>query len=142
MAVASSDSAEVSLAVGQVAAAAAGEVVALRAECLHMDEQLAALTLQMAAVETERTAEQCGPLPRCLVTSCAGSQTSRQPLPACFECAATGPQRIVRHVDEQAAGGAEAAAGRRRDRAQCRAVRPTRKRPVFTNGALPGAGRS
>lgn len=57
---ASSATAEVPLALGHVAAAAAGEVVALRAECLHVDEQLAALTLQLAAVETERTAEQCG----------------------------------------------------------------------------------
>ncbi len=72
---ASSTTAEVPLAIGHVAATAAGEVVALRAECLHMDEQLAALTLQLAAVETERTAEQCGP-PLCSLYSPAMSAFS------------------------------------------------------------------
>ncbi|KAK9825856.1 hypothetical protein WJX81_004561 [Elliptochloris bilobata] len=46
------------LAVGQVAAAAAGELVALRAECAHMDEQLALVSAQLTAVNTEKEAEQ------------------------------------------------------------------------------------
>lgn len=58
--------ATVPLAVGQVAAAAAGEVVALRAECAHMDEQLALVSAQLAAVHSERDAEQCGPVLRSL----------------------------------------------------------------------------
>ena len=56
--------ATVPLAVGQVAAAAAGEVVALRAECAHMDEQLALVSAQLDAVHSERDAEQCGPVLR------------------------------------------------------------------------------
>ena len=51
--------ATVPLAVGQVAAAAAGEVVALRAECAHMDEQLVLVSAQLAAVNSERDSEQC-----------------------------------------------------------------------------------
>ena len=56
--------ATVPLAAGQVAAAAAGKVVALRAECAHMDEQLALVSAQLDAVHSERDAEQCGPVLR------------------------------------------------------------------------------